>query len=677
MVHNWNAKGEIYLRRLLNLGTGLAAILLLIALRPALAQTVTGTVATPQGVSLSGARVTLFDADTTFFREVRAGADGTFRIEDVSPGRYTVGASLPTYEYREQVIDVSGGESRLDFVLGPDTHPGRWEMLGELEEPFGGTNSGVLLPNGRILYCHDTLDSVIFDPVTNGVVLPPHSPRIQGCHAVTMLPDGRVIYVGGADQPIYGPGTRQVKTFDPLTLSWEVQPDLTDSRWYPTMVPLPDGELLAVGGGGLDNPVRIRTSEVFDPASMTWRRVGDVEIGNEVSPVALLYTGEVLMTHRPPQLYNPDTQQWRRAADFVQGNRMPDGDHSDHEIVLVPDGKVVAIGYKSFTPGNPGNLVEIYDPISDTWQLGANRAPVRSRASLVLLPDKRILVLGGFKEQQDDPTPTNAWGYMKLAETYDPASDTWRRMADLNIAREYHAMPVLVPDGRVVVTGGEGQPGVEPEESIVEIFSPPYLFRGVRPELSTLAQTAFQRGGRIPFRVTRTAAPTRIVLMGTSANTHFMESGNARYLELPFEQDGEEVVAQLPADPIRLPLGFYILFAMVGDIPSVGQIVQIEPGTSVGVEVPEEKPGSPYSLQVYPNPFVRTTTVTFSLPRFEPVTVKVFNALGAEVGTLLSDRLKVGSQTAVWNAQGLPNGVYFIRLETRNSVQSKAVILMK
>ncbi len=64
---------------------------------------------------------------------------------------------------------------------------------------------------------------------------------------------GSVIYVGGADRPVFVPGTRQVKTFDPLTLSWEVQPDLTDSRWYPTMVPLPNGELLAVGGG---DPVR-------------------------------------------------------------------------------------------------------------------------------------------------------------------------------------------------------------------------------------------------------------------------------------------------------------------------------------------------------------------------------------------------------------------------------------
>jgi len=66
-----------------------------------------------------------------------------------------------------------------------------------------------------------------------------------------VLPNGLSIYVGGHDQGVYGPGTKQVKTFDPLTLKWTVRPDLVNARWYPTMIPFPNGGLLAIGGGDL------------------------------------------------------------------------------------------------------------------------------------------------------------------------------------------------------------------------------------------------------------------------------------------------------------------------------------------------------------------------------------------------------------------------------------------
>jgi hypothetical protein len=384
-------------------------------------------------------------------------------------------------------------------------------------------------------------------------------------------------YIGGTDQAVYGPGTRQVKTFNPATMTWQVRAEMNDYRWYPTLIPLPNGELLAVGGGGLDNPTRVSTSEIMNPATMTWTPVGNISIGNEVSPVVLLHTGEVLMTHRPPQLFNPSTGQWRAAGDFVQSPRMPNGDHADHELALLSDGRVVAIGYKTFTSGAWGNLVEIYDPVSNTWRLGANFAPVRSRASILVLPDERILVLGGHKEQTTDPTPVNAWDYMALTDLYDPERDAWRRLTPLSIAREYHATPILVPDGRVFVAGGEGEPGNEPPASTVEAFSPPYLFRGPRPEIMDLQQTALRRGESFSFRVAKTNAPTSVLLIGTIASTHFMDSGNGRFLELGFTQDGDRITASLPSEAARAVYGYYMLFVMVDDIPSVGRMVRVAP----------------------------------------------------------------------------------------------------
>lgn len=81
---------------------------------------------------------------------------------------------------------------------------------------------------------------------------------IQGCVAPGLLLDGKIIFVGGADQEVYGPGTQLVKTFDPVTQNWESQNSILDYRWYPTMIQMPDCKLLVIGGGGLDNPVRVK-----------------------------------------------------------------------------------------------------------------------------------------------------------------------------------------------------------------------------------------------------------------------------------------------------------------------------------------------------------------------------------------------------------------------------------
>ena len=539
-----------------------------------------GTVSNSRSSStVAGARVTLASAGATEVREVRTDSAGRYLIPGVPEGHYRLGASAPGLEYKEMalVIDqpLSKPRTDIDFSLGPDRHPGQWKVLGDPGESLGGTNSGALLPDGRIMYCHDTVHPVIFDPLTARKERAPTSGRIQSCHAVALMPDGRLIYVGGAVTPDYGPGTHQVKTYDPIERHWQILDNLIGARWYPTLVPLPDGELLVVGGGGTDNPVRVATSEVMSPRGMSWSPAGNIAIGSEVSPVVLLHSGHVLMTHRPPQLYDPSTRRWRLAADFVQPDRMANGDHSDHEILLMPDGRVVAVGFKSFTPGRPGHLLEIYDPIGNVWSLGKNFAPVRSRASIVLLPDGNVLVMGGFKEEVSDPTPVNRWGQVRLTDLYDIKTDSWRRLADMSFAREFHATPILVPDGRVLIAGGEGEPGVPPQRSRVEAFSPPYFFRGPRPEIRNLSQTSVKRGDSVTFTVAGTTAPTQVILIGTIASTHFLDSGNGRYADLAFTQSSDQITVRIPVESAQAVFGYYLLFVLVDGIPSVGRVLRI------------------------------------------------------------------------------------------------------
>lgn len=534
---------------------------------------VAGRVVDEDGTGIAGARVTVVDAAGAV-RAARTDSMGRYAVADLELGEHVVGASARDRAYDERMVTVADACAEADLTLGPESEPGRWEDLGDPGEAFGGTNSAVLLPSGRIMMCHDTRDPVVIDPVTGVLTRPAQSPRIQGCHAVTVLPDGRVLYVGGADQDVYGPGTTQVKSYDPESDVWEFEPELVDPRWYPTLVALADGRLLAIGGGTENNPERSNTSEVRDSATGAWSPAGDIALGNEVSPVVLLYTGEVLMTHRPPQLFDPGDLAWRSTMDFVQGDRMPNGDHSDHEIQLLPDGRVAAIGYKSFDLG-VGRMLEVFDPATEQWTLGAEVTPVRSRASTILAPDGRVYVIGGYKQDEDDPTPSNEWGQVSLVDVWDPSRDAWRRLADIGVAREYHAMPVVVPDGRIFVTGGEGSPGNEPAASRIEAFTPPYLLRGPRPELVDVDTTDLAPGTDVTLTLGADEPITAVVMMGTNATTHFMDSGNGRYLSLDFTQTGETVAAAVPAGAADAVPGWYLLFVLVDDIPSVARVVRV------------------------------------------------------------------------------------------------------
>lgn len=613
------------------------------------------------------ARITLFDDAIVFFAEARTDAFGNFILDDIPQGTYTIGITALELEYIEEPIIVSSNINNLLFILAEESNEGEWNVIMEGPEGLGGTNLGILLPDGRIYYCHNTKDPFLFDPIVNDTAFMPGDQNIQGCVAPALLTDGRIIFVGGADQEGYGPGTKLVKTFNPSGENWEILPQILDYRWYPTMTQLPDRNLLVIGGGGLDNPVRVKTSEIYDPYNLTLEQVGDIAIGNEVSPIVILFTGEVLMTHRPPQLFNPGVKEWSLATDFQQGSRMPNGDHSDHELVLLPDGRAVAVGYKSFNPSDYGTFIEIYDPLSDSWALGNNFLPVRSRAKTVLLPNKKILVIGGEKEDDNDPTPTNQWKYMRLTDIYDPYTDSWRRLNEINIAREYHCNTILVPDGRVIAVGGEGAPGNEPNFSTFEAFEPPYLFKGIRPEIHNLNKTEFKRGEQIEFDIEKTNEPTSVILMSLQSVTHFMNTGNNRFLELDYTQNGNQISAIVPLDSLAALPGYYMLIAMVDDIPSVAEIVKIEPEAIITSS--KDLPLQKTYFRIFPNPTTSRLTIE---AEFQTESVNDLRILDSS-GKLITQTSFRGEVYDLDISEWI-SGVYFLQVAIEGKLISKKFV---
>ena len=552
----------------------------------------------------------LFTHDLSYFRETRTDALGKYEIEGVPQGIYQQGALCLNFEYQELTLILNSRRAHQDFRLGPETHQGSWIVIGDTsEETFGGTNSGVLLPDGRTMFCHDTIDPIIFDPLTGDKSFPEQPGQIsdspngeQGCHNLTHLVDGRIIYIGGGTIDANGnfsggeSALSVVKAFDPQTGVWEVLPPLNEVRWYPGLVRLPEGDLLVFGGGQQPSQSRTSSCEIYNKFTHTWRPTGSLTARGGFGPAAMLYTGEVLVSWYPPQIYNPASEQWRNTNNFLQPNRGTNGDrhagvtgsgrvpiiedHPDHSIVILPDGRIAAIGIWGAAMSNPGSMVEIFDPETETWSLGASPPTIRAHAEVLQLPDKRILVAGGAP-QAGAQVFMNEFRYTNAADLYDPETDSWRVMSPLKNAREYHAITLLLPDGRVLVQAGTGEPGLNPPPSAspeVEAFSPPYLFRGPRPHIDAISATHLMRGSTVTITVSFASAVTSVRLVGINAITHFRDAGVQRLLDLPFTQTGSTVVAGIPNDPRLTMAGYYLLFAMVDDVPSKGKIIKVEHG---------------------------------------------------------------------------------------------------
>jgi hypothetical protein len=111
----------------------------------------------------------------------------------------------------------------------------------------------------------------------------------------------------------------------------------------------------------------------------------------------------------------------------------------------------------------------------------------------------------------------------------------------------------------------------------------------------------------------------------------------------------------------------------------LGTILHTNTGgvTAVKEHVTYTLPTSFRLMQNYPNPFNPSTIISFNLSSKSFVTLKVYDLLGREVATIVSEELPAGNYTRQWNASSLPSGIYFYRLQTSSFTDSKKLILLR
>jgi hypothetical protein len=198
-------------------------------------------------------------------------------------------------------------------------------------------------------------------------------------------------------------------------------------------------------GGSRGMGVLSSAIERFDPATQTLTILGQMLTGRSEMSAVPAGNGEVLVFGGSTSTVQAP---FAELVDARTGATRPGGamvlPRAQHAAVRLADGRMAAIG------GSNRNSIELWSPASNTWALVGNRmAHVRQHATATLLPDGRVLIVGGF---------TEAASY-RFAEIFDPVSEAFTPVLDAPQERRWLHAALTLADGSVLVVGGENEGG--------------------------------------------------------------------------------------------------------------------------------------------------------------------------------------------------------------------------
>jgi hypothetical protein len=195
------------------------------------------------------------------------------------------------------------------------------------------------------------------------------------------------------------------------------------------------------------------------------------------------------------------------------------------------------------------------------WQALPNLNVTRDKVNSVLLPDGRVLVIGGI-ETLPDGGP---------AEIFDPEDPTsgFQLGPNMKHVRGYHSAALLLPDGSILI-GGDPNGGTTPNER----YRPSYFFKP-RPAIGGSPAT-IAYGAGFGVQTPLPGAIAEVVLLRPAAVTHAFNQ-NQRYVGCAITgRTATEVQASAPPDGTVAPSGWYLLFLVDSDrAPSMGVWVHL------------------------------------------------------------------------------------------------------
>lgn len=238
---------------------------------------------------------------------------------------------------------------------------------------------------------------------------------------------------------------------------------------------------------------------------------------------------------------------------YEPGKVLKSGGRHDVLFSAIPDASVIDL-----------------NAVTPTWEPVNPMSIPRTDHNLVVLPDSKILAIGG----------TNDAGHVYAAEMFDPNDPDaeWQQLAVMTEGRAYHSTAVLLPDARVLAAGETASGSTVPE-----IFTPPYL-QGFDPRpLITLAPSGASYNVTFNVRVSEVLPPVvpagqiaKVSLVRLAADTHGFDQ-DQRCVPLSFTVVNSVTLrVATPTNTNDAPPGFYMLFLVSqAGVPSMARYFQL------------------------------------------------------------------------------------------------------
>lgn len=482
--------------------------------------------------------------------------------------------------------------------------------------PMNGLHA-VLLPDGKVLTygtpqgvpaAQDGRTYDIWDP-SRGFGATSHQTTVDAtrvnsfCNTSAWLSDGRLMMTGGNSakaSTLLTPSTGGALT-DTATLA--------DERWYATMLTLPDGRNLILGGidpyqeGMVNDPDAAiaagtvsMTPEIYTPGT-GWRSLTGARSRDAFGPDYLRASYPRAWVAPNGRVFGISSEtMWSldvnaagsEGAITVHGRfkgpanaSAPVNVGATSTAVMFAPGRVLQVGGNGYFNGdglpasNQATIVD-FNGSEPVLTEAPAMAHARRYANSVVLPDGKVLITGGTHLGNNGGADA-----VYAAEIWNPATSAWTLGASAAQIRVYHSATLLLSNGTVLSTGG-GAPGPVDNQN-AEVYYPPYLFKSVdgvaqlapRPRISSIDALAFNHGDALNLRMSSTAPVGRLVLVASGSVTHSFNSGQ-RFQDISFTQDGTLLTAALPASASLAPPGYYQVIALdAGGVPSRGVIVSL------------------------------------------------------------------------------------------------------
>lgn len=459
------------------------------------------------------------------------------------------------------------------------------------------------------------------DPIANPP--PPtgtHDPDIDlFCSHHVQIEDGRVLFVGG--DGISSHNNDSIHFYDPVVERWSRIPEeMVAGRWYPTAVALPDGSVVTFTGQPAVADTELLSPPDYVPRVISGgrRQIAGVDNpqrsypGMFVVPGGRIFYVPIAFSYSGGDLAAVETQLGNTMSFRVTdaSSNPPVGVWEDHgvrptdmmrqegtAVLLSPAqaGRIALIGGGRATTVTPRNTVEILETrgAAPAWTAGGEMHQPRASVNAVLLPDGKVLIFGGTGGYKWD---TNADPDQRrfTAEIWDPSipydatdrSATFTETGEMHRSRKYHSGGILLPDGRVLVAGGEDrldlnpdglgpQPGervprmspgiVDSSQRTMEFYEPPYMHIGARPTITSIGETGglddeIHYGGMFTITTPDTDI-AMVAIMRPGATTHHTDT-DQRHVPLVSWPVPGGYRARVVGDAATAPPGYYMVWVV-------------------------------------------------------------------------------------------------------------------